>query len=156
MLKNWQSCWYQTWSSQWRQHRRCSWPWLNRGDEPWIWPSFRSAAAVPFSARMKWSLILILIMAHVPLLMGKRNRHNRDAAKKPEKEQNCVADFCLPHNYNSLELPSSDKQTVAINLEVNLLKNHGYHFRQCKSVKSNVSTFCVVKNKCSFLGFLTP
>ena len=74
---------------------------------------------------MKRSFVILLMMAHVPMLMGKRNRHNRDAAKKPEKEQNCVADFCLPHNYNSLELPSSDKQFVDINLEVSWLLTLG-------------------------------
>ena len=68
--------------------------------------------------------LLILIMAHVPLLItGKRNRHNRDnreSVKKPDKGH-CASDFCLPNNYNSLELPSSDKQIVAINLEVRVL-----------------------------------
>ena len=71
--------------------------------------------------------LLILIMAHVPLLMGKRNRHNRDAAKKPDKGH-CASDFCLPNNYNSLELPSSDKQIVAINLEVNKIISSGATF----------------------------
>ena len=69
--------------------------------------------------------LLILIMAHVPLLItGKRNRHNRDnreSVKKPDKGH-CASDFCLPNNYNSLELPSSDKQIVAINLEVRVLR----------------------------------
>lgn len=68
--------------------------------------------------------LLILIMAHVPLLItGKRNRHNRDnreSVKKPDKGH-CASDFCLPNNYNSLELPSSDKQIVAINLEVSIV-----------------------------------
>ena len=75
--------------------------------------------------------LLILIMAHVPLLMGKRNRHNRDAAKKPDKGH-CASDFCLPNNYNSLELPSSDKQIVAINLEVNANISSGATFVRAK------------------------
>ena len=79
--------------------------------------------------------LLILIMAHVPLLItGKRNRHNRDnreSVKKPDKGH-CASDFCLPNNYNSLELPSSDKQIVAINLEVNVIISSGATFVRAK------------------------
>merc|ERR1712051_694223 len=51
--------------------------------------------------------------------MGKRNkeRHNREANKK-QPPQKCVADYCLPLEYNALELPSSERQDVQINLEV--------------------------------------
>ena len=53
--------------------------------------------------------------------MGKRNkeRHNREANKKSLVPANkCVADYCLPLEYNPLELPSSERQDVQINLEV--------------------------------------
>ena len=66
--------------------------------------------------------VVLLVVAFTPdLLLGKRNRerHNRAATsgekKLPEK---CVSGYCLPSDYNPLDLPSSDKQDVKMNLEV--------------------------------------
>lgn len=71
-------------------------------------------------------ICLLLLLAQTPQLMGKssrnRQRHNRAAEKVPPME--CVADYCLPHDYNALELPSSDRQDVQINLEVLLIMIH--------------------------------
>ena len=68
--------------------------------------------------------IYLLILAQAPLLLGKSNRqrHNREAKKPME----CVADYCLPSDYNPLELPSSERQDVQINLEVgrNFIPQH--------------------------------
>lgn len=66
-------------------------------------------------------ICLLLLLAQTPQLMGKssrnRQRHNR-AATVEKAPMECVADYCLPHDYNALELPSSDRQDVQINLEV--------------------------------------
>jgi len=64
--------------------------------------------------------MLFLLVLFAQELMGKRNkeRHNREANKKIEKPAKCVADYCLPLEYNALELPSSERQDVQINLEV--------------------------------------
>ena len=63
--------------------------------------------------------MLFLLVLFAQELMGKRNkeRHNREANKK-QPPQKCVADYCLPLEYNALELPSSERQDVQINLEV--------------------------------------
>ena len=65
------------------------------------------------------NVMLFLLVLFAQELMGKRNkeRHNREANKKPTP-QKCVADYCLPLEYNALELPSSERQDVQINLEV--------------------------------------
>ena len=67
--------------------------------------------------------MLFLLVLFAQELMGKRNkeRHNREANKKIEKPAKCVADYCLPLEYNALELPSSERQDVQINLEVRTL-----------------------------------
>ena len=66
------------------------------------------------------NVILFLLMLFAQELMGKRNkeRHNREANKKSAPAKECVADYCLPLEYNPLELPSSERQDVQINLEV--------------------------------------
>jgi len=66
------------------------------------------------------NVILFLLMLFAQELMGKRNkeRHNREANKKSAPAKECVADYCLPNEYNPLELPSSERQDVQINLEV--------------------------------------
>ena len=67
------------------------------------------------------NVMLFLLILFAQELMGKRNkeRHNREANKKSnEKAKECVADYCLPLEYNPLELPSSERQDVQINLEV--------------------------------------
>ena len=66
-----------------------------------------------------WALAIILLLAQAPLLMGKSNRqrHSRQAAQKAPPLE-CVADYCLPHDYNPLELPTSERQDIQINLEV--------------------------------------
>ena len=63
--------------------------------------------------------MLFLLVLFAQELMGKRNkeRHNREANKK-QPPQKCVADYCLPLEYNALELPSSERLDVQINLEV--------------------------------------
>ena len=68
------------------------------------------------------NVMLFLLVLFAQELMGKRNkeRHNREANKKP-LPQKCVADYCLPLEYNALELPSSERQDVQINLEVRTL-----------------------------------
>ena len=68
------------------------------------------------------NVMLFLLVLFAQELMGKRNkeRHNREANKKPAP-QKCVADYCLPLEYNALELPSSERQDVQINLEVRTL-----------------------------------
>ena len=65
------------------------------------------------------NVMLFLLVLFAQELMGKRNkeRHNREANKK-QVPQKCVADYCLPLEYNALELPSSERQDVQINLEV--------------------------------------
>ena len=76
-----------------------------------IWPMMRP----PLSG---CNVMLFLLVLFAQELMGKRNkeRHNREANKKtiPQK---CVADYCLPLEYNALELPSSERQDVQINLD---------------------------------------
>ena len=66
------------------------------------------------------NVMIFLLVLFAQELMGKRNkeRHNREANKKPKTSQECVADYCLPLEYNPLELPSSERQDVQINLEV--------------------------------------
>ena len=83
------------------------------------------------------SAIVLLLFAQDLLVLGKRNkeRHNRDAnnerngekdkGKGRDKPQQCVSDYCLPHDYNALDLPSSERQDVQINLEVSVLTCHG-------------------------------
>ena len=66
------------------------------------------------------NVMLFLLLLFAQELMGKRNkeRHNREANKKAAPAKECVADYCLPLEYNPLELPSSERQDVQINLEV--------------------------------------
>ena len=66
------------------------------------------------------NVMLFLLILFAQELMGKRNkeRHNREANKKLVPANKCVADYCLPLEYNPLELPSSERQDVQINLEV--------------------------------------
>jgi len=79
-----------------------------------------------------WTFIILVLLVWTPdLLWGKRNRHRREGKKEmtnAEKEaineanrknhELCVAGFCLPTSYIKLNLPSSERQHIKMNLEV--------------------------------------
>ena len=78
-----------------------------------------------------WTFIILVLLVWTPdLLWGKRNRHRREqkemtnAEKEAINEANrknhelCVAGFCLPTSYIKLNLPSSERQHIKMNLEV--------------------------------------
>ncbi len=82
------------------------------------------------------ALLFLIVLWSAEDVLGKRNkeRHSRDSNSKggkkgekgggeeEEKEAMCVMGYCLPQNYNRLELPT-DKARVDIkmNLEVSIL-----------------------------------
>ena len=81
------------------------------------------------------NVMLFLLVLFAQELMGKRNkeRHNREANKKPEAApKKCVADYCLLLEYNALELP---RQDVQINQEVRV---NPCHFRFLFFVKLKI------------------
>lgn len=69
-------------------------------------------------------MVVIILAFTTDELQGKRNkeRHNRESTKKAEesvkKVDTCVSGYCIGPTYNSLELPSTGRQDVKMNLEV--------------------------------------
>ena len=49
-----------------------------------------------------------------------QNRNNLGTKNNKKGEDTCVSGYCLDPTYNKLELPSSEKNHVRINLEVSL------------------------------------
>ena len=81
------------------------------------------------SAPQYFILLSVIILAFATdFLVGKRNRDrhgNGNGAKDKLKvaEDTCVNGYCLDPTYNKLELPSTKKSHVRINLEV-IMKVH--------------------------------
>ena len=85
-----------------------------------------------------WTFIILVLLVWTPdLLFAKnRNRHRRenenlnkmtnaekDAMNEAirKNQELCVAGFCLPTSYIKLNLPSSERQHIKMNLEVIIL-----------------------------------
>ena len=70
------------------------------------------------------SISVIFLAFAIAPLDGKRNRDRRNNGensgndRKTKKEDTCVMGYCLDPMYNKLELPTSDKTHVRMNLEV--------------------------------------
>ena len=87
------------------------------------------------SSLEEWLLIILILLIIKPeLLWCKKSRHNRETNKNnkdmnkknnnkngPEEifREKCVSGFCLPAAYKQLDLPSSERQHIKMNLEVN-------------------------------------